>query len=115
MSNLILPEPRNPLQSRAFALLRALEDTQLSRPQLIELNDGRDEDTRRCILFLREQNYIYVCGFAEDRHPVYKIGCELDARRPKGGKRRASPAPKPVTIPPPDPLMSALFGRPATI
>jgi hypothetical protein len=116
MSHLILPEPRNPLQARAFALLLAIEDHgQLSRPALISRNDGRDDDTRRCLLFLREQNYLYICGYTDDRHPIYKIGCEIDARRPKGGKPRAPAAPKPITIPPPDPLVAALFARPATV
>jgi hypothetical protein len=115
MSNLILPTPRNPLQSRAYALLRAIEGHQLARPELIDRNDGRVADTKRCILFLREHNYIYTCGYTDEREPIYKIGCEIDAKRPKGGKRRATADVKPVVIPPPDPLVAALFGRPATV
>jgi hypothetical protein len=117
MSKLILPEPRSPLQSRAHTLLLAIEKHgQLSRPDLIALNDGRVQDTKRCIVFLRhDRKHIYVCGYTDQGEPIYKIGCEPDARRPKGMRRRRAAVPAPIIIPPPDPLMAALFGRPATV
>lgn len=116
MSNLILPEPKSPLQGRAFKLLRALEGTELPRSALIALNDGRDQDTRRAITFLRDNRYIYTCRYTDDTsEPVYKIGCEVDARVPRSvyTKKKREPKPAPgadIRLPPADPLMAALFG-----
>lgn len=121
MSNLILPDPKSPLQARAFKLLRALEGCELSRPELIELNDGRDEDTRRAVRFLRDNRYVYVTRYTEHAiEPVYAIGCEPDASVPRAlyTKKKREPKSAPgsdVKLPPADPLMAALFARPATV
>lgn len=111
MSNLKLPEPKSPLQARAFALLRALLDRgELSRPQLVEINGGNGPDTRRAILFLRDNCYIFISGStAEGNQPLYKAGNQPDVNVP-----RAANTPKNFK-PQLDPMSAALFGRPVPV
>lgn len=108
MSELTLPDPKTPLQARAFALLRALDGKEYERATLVVLNNRNEKDTRQALRFMRDHNYIYICRW-NGSEPVYKAGVGVDARRPATGRRDAPVKPPEFKIPPPDPLLAALF------
>lgn len=111
MPDLTLPAPKTPLQSRAFALLRAIEHAgELARSDLTALNGGNLQDTKTALLFLREHQHTHICRYADayPADPVYKFGKGRDARL----SRRAKPN-EPIRPPARDPLLAALFVRPA--
>lgn len=111
MSELNLPEPKNPQQARAYALLRQIAAGDLSRSELIEMNRGRAQDTKHAIRFLRDHRHIHIAGGVDiyPVDPIYRFGPGVDA--PYVWCQRPAHTPGAALTPRPDPLMAALFGR----
>lgn len=110
MADLLHPEPKTVFQARAYALLRAIAGATLARSTLTTLNAGRAKDTMAALRFLRDHSRVHICHWDDD-DPVYMIGAGTDAPRPNSVFK---PAPaRPVEIPPPDPLLAALFASAA--